>query len=102
MCDVCDVSVCAMCVLTKSPSALGMQMFISEDLAVIISAVIDSLLKNTWHPSVLSMETVGHLPITCKWRKVYREGEEGGREDGGACAEDSMLCVKYASLEKKN
>ena len=55
-----------MSALTKSPSALGMQMFISEDLAVIMSAVIDSLLKNTWHPSVLSMETVGHLPITCK------------------------------------
>jgi len=42
-------------------------MFISEDLAVMMSADIDCLLRYTWHPSVLSMEIVGHLPIICEW-----------------------------------
>ena len=42
-------------------------MFISEDFAVTISHAMDALLRNTWHPSVLSMDTVGHFPLT--WNK---------------------------------
>ena len=40
-------------------------MFISEDLAVMISQERDCLLRKTWQPSVLSMDTVGHFPLTC-------------------------------------
>ena len=50
-------------ILTKS-SSVGIITFISEDLAVIISVLSESLLKNIWHPSVLSMEIVGTLPKT--------------------------------------
>ena len=46
-----------------------MQIFISEDLAVIISHCSEALLRNTWQPSVLSIETVGHFPVTC-WERV--------------------------------
>ena len=47
--------------LTKSPSTFpGMHTFISEDLAETMTALSESLLRNTWQPSVLSMDTVGH------------------------------------------
>lgn len=49
----------------NSPSGLGTITFISEDLAVTISVLRDSLLRNTWHPSVFSMEMVGMHPMTC-------------------------------------
>ena len=42
--------------------------FISEDLAVMISVAKESLLKNIWQPSVLSMEIVGTLPNT--WNSI--------------------------------
>ena len=52
--------------LTKSPDSCGISMFISEDLAVTMSALIESLLRYTIHPSVLSIDTVGTFPKTCK------------------------------------
>ena len=54
-----------------------MQTFISEDLALMISQVMDFLLRKTWQPSVLSIDTVGHFPLTCERR--VREGRGGGR-----------------------
>ena len=48
---------------------MGIITFISEDLAVIISVLSESLLKNIWHPSVLSMEIVGTLPKTWNEKK---------------------------------
>ena len=53
-----------------------MQTFISEDLALMISQVMDFLLRKTWQPSVLSIDTVGHFPLTCERR--VREGRGGG------------------------
>ena len=42
---------------------LGIIIFISDDLAVTISVAPMPLGKNTWQPSVLSMETVGTLSL---------------------------------------
>ena len=38
--------------------------FISEDFAVMSCASRESLLKYIWHPSVLSTEIVGTVPVT--------------------------------------
>ena len=49
----------------SSPS--GTITFISEDLAVTISAPIESLLRNIWQPSVLSTRMRGALPKDWTW-----------------------------------
>ena len=46
-------------------------MLISEDFAVTISHEMDALLRYTRQPSVLSIETVGHFPLT--WKKEVKE-----------------------------
>ena len=43
----------------SSLPGLGTIMFISDDLAATISVLPMPLGKNTWQPSVLSIETVG-------------------------------------------
>lgn len=53
--------------LTYSPSSCGIMMFISELLALTTSQLRESLLRQTWQPSVLLMEMVGTVPNT------YRE-----------------------------
>ena len=53
---------------------------------MMMSADVDSLLRNTWQPSVLSMETVGHLPIICErveWMKGREIYGRGGEREGG-------------------
>ena len=55
------------------PPSLGSIMFISEDLAVTISVEPIPLGKNTWQPSVLSIETVGTFSLTCRnTNKTYK------------------------------
>lgn len=92
--------------LTKSPaSPFGMQIFISEDLAVMISAVTESLLRNTWQPSVLSMDTVGHLPVTYfgGWWRKERETEcmpasQGGSRNRGVELKEQCWLGKYQTV----
>jgi hypothetical protein len=52
---------------TQSPSgaAPGTNTLISLDLAVVIDAARDSLLKYNWQPAVLSTEIVGAEPCNC-------------------------------------
>ena len=67
--------------LTNSPSVpLGIQMFISEDFAVTISHDTESLLRNTWQPSVLSIDTVGHFPLTWNKRVKIRSKKIANKE----------------------
>lgn len=60
--------------LTKScEPGFGIEMFISDDLAVTISVEPIPLGNITWQPSVLSIETVGTLPsiyTKCQLKKV--------------------------------
>ena len=59
--------------MSCSPS-LGSIMFISEDLAVTISVEPIPLGKNTWQPSVLSIDTVGTFSLTCRnTNKTYKQ-----------------------------
>lgn len=81
--------------LTKSPAVVvdGTHMFISEDLAVTISAFSEALLRYTWQPSVLSMETVGHAPLiygseSKEGRRWWRIGEEVMEKRGGGDGEE--------------
>ena len=48
-----------------------MRTFISEDLALTISQSREFLLRYTWQPSVLLMEMVGTLPITCRGNQEH-------------------------------
>ena len=63
--------------LTKSPSLPGTSTFISELLALTISHDREPWLRYTWQPSVLLMEMVGTLPITCMHRKLLATNRRG-------------------------
>ena len=53
---------------------LGIIIFISDDLAVTISVAPMPLGKNTWQPSVLSMETVGTFSLI--YTQIIRKKKE--------------------------
>lgn len=55
-----------------------MRTFISELLAVIISVWSESLLRNIWQPSVLSIEMVGTVSKTLEGneRKLRKQDNE--------------------------
>lgn len=58
------VSTCPLSLTLTYSSSCGIRMFISELLALTMSQLRESLLRQTWQPSVLLMEMVGTLPNT--------------------------------------